>query len=756
MSFTYGAGTGTVIDTYCVEDTLPAQTDQTGSNTVVVSDDITTLAGATYLGDGTAGNGPGVTYAGRLGVLRIGLPTEETRLITVQTDLGGGATVANSWRLTVSEDWDTVPAVGDTFDVFHTADDVETGTAGSGGVAFQTRTGFFEWSNELFVGGGTNKAGLQILGELWELEDSKSTTVFPFTVRNNGRIQSGYVFGGVGINGGYMTGINNSAGEPWMEFLAGAEARLYDWRPISAIVPLQCEVNNGTNDIQVENFSLYRGTDEAILIDSSWKNGSIIGSGAATDIVRLDAGSTFGDKDKGIALIATNGLYDNGAGTETITTREVTFVNNNNYIVLDDDKTWNMIDPVWGVTSHSDINDTAVAGTAAVYHQTSVTVVVQEADGTKLQDALINVHENTQLDDLVIETTTDANGDASGVFNYRGMTWTTGTGSTTTYGGHALQCGKWLYLPLVFAQSSADKFDGVITLSLDNNIVQTTQATAKTAGSGITWNDETNPSSVVDYTGGSGSPVLAAGDTVTGSLSGASGIVTAFLDGDQAAGTLHLKTRNANNFVTSDVLQRTGGGWTANYTALSEQYFSIWIDGNSLSYQTIYDYLAAIQNETTLTADGELIWEWCRSAQTQPLYATGSSFYTEQSNFKGIIIVNGGAGTVDYFTDDDEGTWVPPATVTLQVTVTNQFGTGMLGVKARYEESDGTLIANGTTNASGVFSVGIDAGLLPYNNAKVIIRDKRFEDPPDTILNITTAGFDLVIGLQPDVDINLP
>ena len=753
MTFSYSAGAGTQITSYCVEDILPAQTDQTGSNTVVVSDDITTLAGATYLGDGTTGNGPGVTYVGRLCVLRRGLSNEETRLISVQTDLGGGATVANSWRLTVSEDWDTVPAVGDTLDVFHTADDVETGSAASGGVTFQTRTGFFEWSNELFVGNGTNKAGLQNLGELWELEDSKSTTVFPFTVRNNGRFQSGYLFGGVPINGGYMTGINNAAGEPWMEFLAGSEARLYDWRPIAAINALQCEVNNGTNDIQAEGFSLYRGTDEAILIDSSWKDGTITGSGAATDIIRLDAGSTFGDKDKGITVIATNGLYDNGTGTEIITTREFVSVANNNEIVLEDDKTWNMIDPVWDVTSHADINDTAITGTAAVNDQTSVTAVVQEADGTKLQNALVNIYEHTQSADLVQELTTDADGLATGVFDYIAMAWTTGTGATTTYGGHARQAGKWLYLPLVFTQSSADKFDGTITLAPDNNIVQTTQATAKSAGSTITWNEDTNPSSIVKFTGGSGAPTLSVGDTVVGGTSGASGIVTEFTDGDATAGTVHLKTRNATAFSNGETLNRSAGGWSASYTNDSQQDFSIWIDCQTLSLQTVYDYLAAIQNETTLTADGELIWEWCRSAQAQPLYATGSSFYTEQSNSKGIFLVDAGAGTIDYMTDDADVQYIPPSSVTLTLTVKNKLTNAVIANVscAIYKTSDKSELLNSDTNASGIATAAhtytADEDIYWRVRESPSGSDRYF--PESGVGEITSAGFSQTVLLTP-------
>ena len=135
----------------------------------------------TEIGTGAAGTGPGDTYVGRLIVLNLGTGTEETRYCSAQA-AGTGTTQI----LTVSEDWTTNPVVTtDTIHVFHTNDDIENGGSG-GGVTFNTRTGVFEFSNELWVGNGTVVGGLQCLGEIMEIEDSKSTTVFGFIIRGNG------------------------------------------------------------------------------------------------------------------------------------------------------------------------------------------------------------------------------------------------------------------------------------------------------------------------------------------------------------------------------------------------------------------------------------------------------------------------------------------------------------------------------------------------------------------------------------------
>ncbi len=271
--------------------------------------------------------------------------------------------------------------------------------------------------------------------------------------------------------------------------------------------------------------------------------------------------------------------------------------------------------------------------------------------------------------------------------------------SATVYGGHALRVDKWLYVPFVAAQVSNEQFDAPVTLLDDDDIVQTTQATALSEGSGITWNDETNPSSIIGFTGGSGT--LSVGNTVTGGSSGADGIVTAFLEGDSTAGVIHLKTRDANDFSGTESLSN-GAGWTATLTAASQQDFSIWIDGNDLSLQKIYDYFAALTSETTLSDTGELFHEWGRDSQGRAVYATGSSFFTERSYGKGVIVVDYGAGALDYFTDDAGGTYTPPASLTITIHVQDtdlaDIQNAQVGI---YNTADRSEIMNKDTDANG-------------------------------------------------------
>jgi hypothetical protein len=277
-----------------------------------------------------------------------------------------------------------------------------------------------------------------------------------------------------------------------------------------------------------------------------------------------------------------------------------------------------------------------------------------------LQDAVVNIYENTQTDDLVLELVTDVNGFAQNAFIFREHL----TDSVTnTYGGHALQVGKWLYLPFVAAQPSDELFNGVVVLSPDPDIAETDQATAITAGSTITWNEDANPSELFAFTGGAGT--LEEGMILTFD-SGAVGTITASMSGNSTAGEIHLSDRNGTAIANGDDFSRTGGTagtFSGTYTDDTGQPFSIWIDILTLGLQVGYDLTAAIMTETTLGPAGEIVWEWCRDQQTQPLYATGVSFFTERSYGKGIILVHPCAGAVDYYTDDNGDTWTPPSNV---------------------------------------------------------------------------------------------
>ncbi len=126
--------------------------------------------------------------------------------------------------------------------------------------------------------------------------------------------------------------------------------------------------------------------------------------------------------------------------------------------------------------------------------------------------------------------------------------------------------------------------------------------------------------------------------------------------------------------------------------------------------------------------------------------------------FTGAIVKVNATNGSDPLTDENTG--IPPGatiivnTISLKVTVRNQQGDLLEGMRVRYEESDGTLIGDGETNASGVFDFSFNfPGDTP---ARIIIRRKDFEDFDSGALTITSAGFDIPVRMLPDVDVDLP
>lgn len=734
MAITYSAGAGTAITSFLVTQALGSQAQQTGNNTIVL-DNIPSLATGYggNVGDGTLGIGD--SYDTRRIMIGRGGTIQE-RIVT--NDAAG---TGSTRILTVHEDWDTNPvATTDTVDVYYEIADVEDGGAG-GGISLDTRTGLWTLTRIITMGNGTDPAGLSMQGGQ-ALECADRGTADSFLVSNNGFFRSGYYAAGLPISGCIFAMTSATDDEPCMSFNSGADASFLDsliWGQVATL----SQISNSGATVIYDKTKILKGSEECELYADTIINSSISGESKSTEIVRVDANTVC----DGLTLEAMQ-VLDSAADTaaETITLSGVVFSGIAGNVDVRQNKTWNLIDPIWGVTVYTELTWTGTSTGNELNDRRSVKPIVQEADGTKLQNALINIYENTQLADLVLEAVTDVNGEVDDSFIYNKHA----TNSvTTTYGGHALQCGKWLYKPFVAAQVSTDSFAGAIVLSPDSNIVQTTQATALTDGSGITWSEPANPTELVDFTVGSGT--LAVGMILTFSPSGAVGTLRESASGDSVAGELYLDTRDATAIANGDTFSRTGGTagtFSGTYTNDTKQPFTISINGNAKSNQVVYDYWAAKQNETTLSADGELVWEWCRSAQTQPFYATGSSFFTEQSNSKGVYIYNRGAGTLDYLTDDAGATWVPPSSTTFQVTVKNGL-TALSGIAVRFEESSGADITDGTTNGSGVFSY---ADTLGNRTINCIVRKRGYKSQEFNI--VVTGDFDIPVSFIRDTSAN--
>ena len=212
------------------------------------------------------------------------------------------------------------------------------------------------------------------------------------------------------------------------------------------------------------------------------------------------------------------------------------------------------------------------------------------------------------------------------------------------------------------------------------------------------------------------------------------------------AATEVITTDAAHGFADGDAAYYNNGGGsdTVGLTNLAKYYVNV-ITTTTLSLHLTRASAIADVARVNLS-DGAL-------GQTHSLFSSKAAIY---NNSGGSVTVNvGGGGTSPAYRNGSGATTTIVNSVALKVTVTNQAGNPLLGVNVRYEESDGTLIAQGATNASGIFTFNEDVVNLPHTNARIDVRRKDFEDKFQT-LTIPTTGFDLPISLDPDTDVDLP
>ena len=257
------------------------------------------------------------------------------------------------------------------------------------------------------------------------------------------------------------------------------------------------------------------------------------------------------------------------------------------------------------------------------------------------------------------------------------------------------------------------------------------------------------PSSIVEWSAGTGT--LSSGDWVTASPSGAEGKVTYIIEGDSTAGVAHLELRDSQDFANGDSLSN-GAGWSATYTNNSEQRFSVWIDADTKSLQKVHDYFAALTAETTLSETGEEIHEWGRDSQARALYCSGSGFYTERSYGKGVIVVNYGAGQVEYFTDDAGGTYTPPASLTISIHVQDTATDDVAGAQVYiYNTATGEEVMNQDSDAQGDATKNYTGSPI---NIEIRVRkaspgDTKYKNF-STLGSIGTTDYSLTVTLQED------
>lgn len=740
MAITYSAGAGTTITSAAKNGTVKSFT----GGLVRLQDPITT---------GNNGNlAASPTYVGRLIYIDGGTGSGQTRLITAQnTGQGDGDDV----DLTVHEAWTTDPDNTSTYQISYIEEDAAT----LNGLDLIARSGFWEWKRELVVGNGTDFAFLFLSGAKGphEFYDNGSTSVGSVFVANNGRFDIGYPNGGVPVDGVTSVVLNGTDGEWGLSCASGSETNFYDFVFFGTLSNNHIEIDGGTHTWDKGKFQFvgYQ-TDLGPGTVSITGGLAFVGEGTVNDYLQLEDTNTIDD-------IVMDSMYgfeslDDGL-TETLEVRNCLFVNSAGRDVrVHDDKTWNFVNPA-GLTEDSTNISFEVDDLNEVNKLFSLDITVTEPDGTAISDADCYVYEGLLNQDLPTanRVDTDANGLASTDVLVNKHTFPSSVFTTATSGNHALKVYEWLKTPFVTALTpdftTTGGLEVGVTLIDDPDIVQTTQATAITNGSGITIERPTNPTTLLSYD--TGTSAFLVGDVVTGATSGAQGTVTEVSEGTVTSGRIHLRVRNGTAFQAGEDLEVSSTKYAQATSPLVALDYSTHIDCNAVSLQNVYDYWAARQAEDAITADGVTSIEWGEGEHAQIVFADGGGDFRTERNVgatDGVFLSDRGSGGITYMTSDNGTQYTPPTSVTISVTVKDTAGGNIENAAVYVQDSGGPFndtddIMREFTNASGLasepYNYVSDLGVVVRTRKKGFISDSQNQ-------TITSNGLTLQVTLRTD------
>lgn len=733
MSITYSSGAGTHVTSSASNSTVKSFTGG------LVRLETTIVA----TNNGNLMTSP--VYTGRLISIISGTGSGQTRLISSQTTATGDG---NDVDIEVSEPWDTNPDGTSVYEISYIVQDADT----LGGLALISRSGFYEWGRELVVETG---GFIFMTGPPHEWNDEGSTSVGSWQVESGGRLDIGYLNAGAAVSGTTNVVINKTIGEWGLDLQSGSESNFFGMTLIGTLVNNKLSVTGGTHVWQtgkmqtMSRASLLAGT----MSISDW---TFAGAATANDTVRVEDTVSL----DGVVLENTNGWdsLDDGL-TETLEVRGCLFLGTvTRNVWVHDDKIWNFVNQV-GLGADSTLIEFEVDDLNEVNSLFSLDIVVTEPDGTAIVDADCFVYEGLLNQDLPTtnRVDTDSSGLASTDVLLTKYTYPSSVFTTVTTGEHALKVYEWLKTPFVAALTpDAGTTEGLVvgvTLISDPNIVETTQATAITAGTTITIERPANPTTLLSYD--TGTVAFVVGDTVTGGTSGATGIVTEITEGDTTSGRIHLRARNSTAFSNAEDLEVSAAKNAQTLSSSIALEYSTHIDAQALSLQVVYDYWAARQAEDAITTDGVTSLVWGGGEHARIIFATGNDTFNTERQVgitDGVFISDRGTGGVSYLTSDGGTQYTPPTSVTIQVTILDVAGSPISGAMVYVQDAAGPFtdtddIMRELSNGSGVASEPYD-----YTSPLAVsVRARKAGfDPADSSQTINATGLTIQLTLRVD------
>lgn len=566
MAITSTAGAGITVTTAAVSDTL---------GTAGTTTTITFTNTFANLDNGNTGTS---SYANRLAILRPGTATEEVRYISSEI---------TTTQVEVSEPFEVAPASSDVVDVSYIIEDVATVNGLS---LVNKRTNDYSSNRRLTV--GTNGFLALLDGASLETVGNGSTTEADIIVQ--GRFNNGYLNAGQAVAGGSIFGAGGAGtadADLVFDCVAGGEVYLYDM--LMKSVNVYAQEYDGSGDFQRVKF--FSSNHTLRLSGPNELRDCIIEGvgGQGIETVEIDSQTVI----DGLNLVATSGfITTDDAVNETLTVKDCRFINNSKIVFVNNNKTWNFVNPIWTIdTSSQDQIEFEINLDNVVNENYTFTSTATDTSANPVSGVSYVIFESgrTRESQYFGSSNTDGKFDVS--ITRESYNDNVGTSlRTTTNGGHFLKVYDYGFQPALLPLTVDQALSVPITLSTDVANNNGTASGAVVAGPPQILKKQdffsSSPYRVIHYDGGTGgSPTI--GETV-----GTAGSISTILDfeGDATEGILILDENVTTPIGNNVALNGSIGTFSATSDTTGDTDsldldFEYIIDCSGLALDVVYD-----------------------------------------------------------------------------------------------------------------------------------------------------------------------
>lgn len=561
MAITSTAGAGITVTTAAVSDTLGTA----GTTTTITFTDT-----FNNLNNGNTGTS---SYAGRLAILRPGTATEETRYISSEI---------TTTQVEVSEPFEVAPASSDVVDVSYIIEDAATVNGLS---LVNKRTNDYS-SNRRFTVGSAGFFAL-LDGASLETVGNGSTTQADIIVQ--GRFDNGYLNAGQSVAGGSIFGAGGAGtadADLVFDCNAGGEVYIYDM--LMKGVNVYAQEYDGSGDFQRVKF--FSSNHTLRLSGPNELRDCIIEGvgGQGSETVEIDNQTVI----DGLNLVATSGFITaDDAVLETLTVKNCRFINNSKIVFVNDNKTWDFVNPTWTIdTASQEQIEFENSTNNSVNESYTFTSTVTDTSANPVSGVGYIIFESgrTQESQYFGSSTTAGKFDV----NIAKDTYTDNGGTslnTTTNFGHFLKVYDYGFQPALLPLTVNQALSVPLTLSADVNNTNGTASGAVVAGPPeiLLPPATTSPYQVIGYDGGTGG-LPTVGETI--GVGGSTLATILSYEGDATEGVLVLDSGYVTGFGDNVAINGSIGTFSAvTDTASVDLDFNYIIDCSGLALDVVYD-----------------------------------------------------------------------------------------------------------------------------------------------------------------------